>query len=201
MVLDCHPRGVKCRDVFVDRIKPHAVWLDELFDAIVAGDRPVEIECADVSLASSHRNSADCQPVAVRRVGNSVTESPLIRMNPRLDDQQAAHTNVISHVRDSGADIVESEQIPDAAGEARHNVEAAVQPKRPHVPEFEPNVWEFALSSLKHATTDVDTRNLDEVRAKVAKVTASTARDVSRSEVASEHRASVSRANSFTSAL
>lgn len=107
MVLDRHPRGVECREVFVDRIQPHAVWLDELFDA-----------------------------------------------------------------------IVESEQIADAAGEARHNVEAAVQPKRPHVPELEPKVWEFALSSLQHATTDVDTGNLDEVGAKVAKVTPSTTGDV-----------------------
>jgi hypothetical protein len=177
-VLDCHPHIRECRHVLVDRVQRHAVWLHELLNPIVAGDRPVEIERAYATLASADGNPRNRQPVSVGGIRDAMTRPPLVWVYPRLDDQHPARTHVVSHVRDGCSDVVETEQIADAASEASHDVEATVHPERSHVGLLELNVWEFALSLLKHCDADVDAGNIGEVPTKDSKMTTGSARNV-----------------------
>ena len=184
LMLDRQAGRPKRSQVLLDGVQTHAVWLDELVDAIVAGDRPVEIECAHMAFAAVDRDAGYGETVPTCRLRHSVTESPLVWMDPRLDDQQPARPEVIGHVRHCSMDVVKSEQVPDAAEEAGHDVEAAVESKRSHVSEVERDVGERFLCALQHGRADVDTRDVGEAPAKAPKMMPGAAGDV-------EKRASV----------
>lgn len=130
--------------------------LDEGLDSLVRRDGPVEVEGADVTTPAVDRDSAGCDPRVARGFGDSDVLRPAVWVDLRLDDQDTAVVEVTGHVGDGGADVLETEQVADAAEQAGDRIERTFEVEVAHIAEENVDFRKTLTCTAEHRLADIE---------------------------------------------
>jgi hypothetical protein len=84
----------------------------------------------------------------------------LLRRIPRLDDQDAALTEMRSHVRHRAAEVLDRHHLRNGREQARHRVELMLEREVAHVAEVKRHARQPGAGALEHRRGEIDALDL-----------------------------------------